>query len=245
MVLSPDQGDVKAARDFAARSGFGRWLPFYPLCAAHCITETYVMAFQCYREMAALYGAKQLHSNALGRPLEMPRQVMACSPGSLSSSQGERKRMRQLNHRDMLVDIALVKSEREIMTKGQAVPEYMRSGTQGDFTGLPPLHFYYGGVELLCALAESCADACEVADVPCTMTVAPGMSTATPWFPGSRKGRLPIWKLWSGFDGMEPFVFRVRDCYYIRADYLSPGRAPALCRPSGIRPGAALHRSRG
>ena len=49
-----------------------------------------------------------------------------------------------------LVDIALVKSEREIMTKGQAVPEHMRSGTQGDFTGLPPLHFYYGGDAASC-----------------------------------------------------------------------------------------------
>ena len=94
MVLSPDQGDVKAARDFVARSGSDRWLPFYPLCTDHCITESYVMAFQCYREMAALHGPKQSHSNALGRPVEMPRQVMACSPGSLSSSQGEWKRMR-------------------------------------------------------------------------------------------------------------------------------------------------------
>ncbi|HJB51584.1 MAG TPA: hypothetical protein H9772_00710 [Candidatus Oscillibacter pullicola] len=95
----------------------------------------------------------------------------------------------------MLVDIALVKSEREIMTKGQAVPEYMRSGTQGDFTGLPPLHFYYGGDELLCALAESCADACKVADVPCTMTIAPGMRhcyAVVPWFPEGKAAYLEI-----------------------------------------------------
>ena len=134
MVIGPDQGDVKTARDLAARSGSDCWLPFYPLCTDHYITETYEMVFQCYKEMAGIYGAKQvsvvgfssggalavgipLHNNALGRPVEMPRQVIACSPGSLPASRGEWERMRQLNGRDILVDIALMKSEREIMTK--------------------------------------------------------------------------------------------------------------------------------
>lgn len=212
MVIGPDQGDVKTARDLAARSGSDCWLPFYPLCTDHYITETYEMVFQCYKEMAGIYGAKQvsvvgfssggalavgipLHNNALGRPVEMPRQVIACFPGSLPASRGEWERMRQLNGRDILVDIALMKSEREIMTKGQEVPAYMLSGTKGDFTGLPPLHFYYGGDELLSALAESYVGVCKAADVPYTMTVAPGMChcyAMVPWFPEGRAAYLEI-----------------------------------------------------
>ena len=101
----------------------------------------------------------------------------------------------QLNGRDILVDIALMKSEREIMTKGQEVPAYMLSGTKGDFTGLPPLHFYYGGDELLSALAESYVGVCKAADVPYTMTVAPGMChcyAMVPWFPEGRAAYLEI-----------------------------------------------------
>lgn len=60
MVIGPDQGDVKTARDLAARSGSDCWLPFYPLCTDHYITETYEMVFQCYKEMAGIYGAKQV-----------------------------------------------------------------------------------------------------------------------------------------------------------------------------------------
>ena len=125
----------------------------------------------------------------------MPRQVIACSPGSLPASRGEWERMRQLDGRDILVDIALMKSEREIMTKGQEVPAYMLSGTKGDFTGLPPLHFYYGGDELLSALAESYVGVCKAAEVPYTMTVAPGMChcyAMVPWFPEGRAAYLEI-----------------------------------------------------
>ena len=52
MIVGPDQGDIKTARDFAVRSGSDCWFPYYPLCTDHCITETYEMVLQCYREMA-------------------------------------------------------------------------------------------------------------------------------------------------------------------------------------------------
>ena len=56
MIVGPDQGDIKTARDFAVRSGSDCWFPYYPLCTDHCITETYEMVLQCYREMQSATG---------------------------------------------------------------------------------------------------------------------------------------------------------------------------------------------
>ena len=125
------------------------WFPYYPLCTDHCITETYEMVLQCYREMAECYGAEHislvgfssggalavglpLHLNALNRPTGMPRQVIAVSPGSIPSSQKERAEMQALNSRDVMVDAAFMETDRKIMTKGQPVPVYMLSWSKGD-----------------------------------------------------------------------------------------------------------------
>ena len=212
MIVGPDQGDIKTARDFAVRSGSDCWFPYYPLCTDHCITETYEMVLQCYREMTECYGAEHislvgfssggalavglpLHLNALNRPTGMPRQVIAVSPGSIPSSQKERAEMQALNSRDVMVDAAFMETDRKIMTKGQPVPAYMLSGPKGDFTGLPPVHFYYGGDEVLSVVAESFADACKAANVPYTMTIAPGMChcyAMVEWFPEGRQAREEI-----------------------------------------------------
>ena len=136
-----------------------------------------------------------LHLNALNRPTGMPRQVIAVSPGSIPSSQKERAEMQALNSRDVMVDAAFMETDRKIMTKGQPVPVYMLSGPKGDFTGLPPVHFYYGGDEVLSVVAESFADACKAANVPYTMTIAPGMChcyAMVEWFPEGRQAREEI-----------------------------------------------------
>ena len=56
MVIGPDKGDLPVTRKLGRDSGCDVWFPFYPLCMEHCITETYAMAFECYRKMTALYG---------------------------------------------------------------------------------------------------------------------------------------------------------------------------------------------
>ncbi len=136
-----------------------------------------------------------LHLNALNRPTGMPRQVIAVSPGSIPSSQKERAEMQALNSRDVMVDAAFMETDRKIMTKGQPVPVYMLSGPKGDFTGLPPVHFYYGGDEVLSVVAESFADACKAANVPYTMTIARECATAMQWWSGFQRGVRPAKKL--------------------------------------------------
>ena len=108
---------------------------------------------------------------------------------------GVARQYSQLNSRDVMVDAAFMETDRKIMTKGQPVPVYMLSGPKGDFTGLPPVHFYYGGDEVLSVVAESFADACKAANVPYTMTIAPGMChcyAMVEWFPEGRQAREEI-----------------------------------------------------
>lgn len=56
MVIGPDRGDLPVMRKLAFDSGCDVWFPFYPLCTEHCITDTYAMAYECYRKMIGIYG---------------------------------------------------------------------------------------------------------------------------------------------------------------------------------------------
>ena len=56
MVIGPDRGDLPVMRKLAFDSHCDVWFPFYPLCTEHCITDTYAMAYECYRKMIGIYG---------------------------------------------------------------------------------------------------------------------------------------------------------------------------------------------
>ena len=56
MVIGPDKGDLPVMRKLMRDTGCDVWFPFYPLCMEHCITDTYEMAYECYRRMIELYG---------------------------------------------------------------------------------------------------------------------------------------------------------------------------------------------
>lgn len=100
MVIGPDKGDIPVLRKLCFGTGCDIWFPCYPLCTDHCITETYEMAFECYRQMVALYGGGNVstcgfssggtlalgvaaHNSALGAPLPQPRHIVAVAPGEV------------------------------------------------------------------------------------------------------------------------------------------------------------------
>lgn len=56
MIIGPDKGDAAVLRRLCFGAGCDVWFPIYPLCTEYCITESYDMAFECYRQMVALYG---------------------------------------------------------------------------------------------------------------------------------------------------------------------------------------------
>ena len=83
------------------------------------------------------------------------------SPGCCPDSEAQLQKMKELNAKDIMVDAAFMENVRMIMRHGEDVPEYMLSGTLGDFKGLPEIHFWYGSDEILYACAENFIKACK------------------------------------------------------------------------------------
>ena len=167
MVIGPDKGDLPVMRKLCRETGCDVWFPFYPLCMEHCITETYTMVYECYRKMITLYGGGNVstcgfssggalalgiaaHNNAQPEPLPQPRHIVAVSPGEVPWNDAEKARMQALNERDVSIDYAFMVTVKKFMRHGcENVPDYMLSGSRGDFTGVGDIHFFYSADEVL------------------------------------------------------------------------------------------------
>ena len=193
MVIGPDRGDLPVMRKLCRETGCDVWFPFYPLCTEHCITETYAMVYECYRQMTALYGGGNVstcgfssggalalgiaaHNNAQPEPQPAPRHIVAVSPGEVPWNDEEKARMKALNDKDVAIDYAFMVTVEKFMRHGQDnVPDYMISGSRGDFTGVGDIHFFYSADEVLYGALPDFAAACERAGVPHTAFARPGM----------------------------------------------------------------------
>ena len=169
------------------------WFPFYPLCMEYCITETYAMVYECYRKMIGLYGGGNVstcgfssggalalgiaaHNNAQPEPLPQPRHIVAVSPGEVPWNDAERARMQALNERDVSIDYAFMVTVEKFMRHGcEKVPDYMLSGSRGDFTGVGDIHFFYSADEVLYGALPDFEEACKRANVPYTVSARPKM----------------------------------------------------------------------
>ena len=193
MVIGPDRGDLPVMRKLAFDSGCDVWFPFYPLCTEHCITDTYAMAYECYRKMIGIYGVGNVstcgfssggalalgiaaHNSALGTPLPQPRHIVAVSPGEVPWNDAEKARMQALNEKDVAIDYAFMVTVEKFMRHGQDnVPDYMISGSRGDFSGVGDIHFIYSADEVLYGALPDFEEACRRANVPYTAFARPGM----------------------------------------------------------------------
>ena len=169
------------------------WFPFYPLCMEYCITETYAMVYECYRKMIGLYGGGNVstcgfssggalalgiaaHNNAQPEPLPQPRHIVAVSPGEVPWNDAEKARMKALNKRDVSIDYAFMVTVEKFMRHGcENVPDYMLSGSRGDFTGVGDIHFFYSADEVLYGALPDFEEACKRANVPYTVSARPKM----------------------------------------------------------------------
>ena len=192
-VIGPDRGDLPVMRKLAFDSGYDVWFPFYPLCTEHCITDTYAMAYECYRKMIGIYGGGNVstcgfssggalalgvaaHNSALGTPLPQPRHIVAVSPGEVPWNDAEKARMQALNEKDVAIDYAFMVTVEKFMRHGQDnVPDYMISGSRGDFSGVGDIHFIYSADEVLYGALPDFEEACRRANVPYTAFARPGM----------------------------------------------------------------------
>lgn len=55
------------------------------------------------------------------------------------------------------------------------VPDYMLSGSRGDFTGVGDIHFFYSADEVLYGALPDFEEACKRANVPYTVSARPKM----------------------------------------------------------------------
>ena len=193
MVIGPDKGDLPVMRKLCRETGCDVWFPFYPLCMEHCITETYAMVYECYRKMITLYGGGNVstcgfssggalalgiaaHNNAQPEPLPQPRHIVVVSPGEVPWNDAEKARMQALNKRDVSIDYAFMVTVEKIMRHGcENVPDYMLSGSRGDFTGVGDIHFFYSADEVLYGALPDFEEACKRANVPYTVSARPKM----------------------------------------------------------------------
>ena len=159
----------------------------------HCITETYAMVYECYRKMIELYGSGNVstcgfssggalalgiaaHNNAQPEPLPQPRHIVAVSPGEVPWNDAEQARMQALNERDVSIDYAFMVTVEKFMRHGcENVPDYMLSGSLGDFTGAGDIHFFYSADEVLYGALPDFENACKRANVPYTVSARPKM----------------------------------------------------------------------
>ena len=212
MIIGPDGGDVKCAGEYGADCNMDVWFPYYPLCTRNSILETYKMVFDTYRKMVAVYGAENitllgfssgaalaigvcLYNNTLDHPLPMPHRIVACSPGCCPDSNVQLNKMKELNAKDIMVDVAFMENVRTLMQHGESVPDYMLSGTLGNFKGLPDIHFWYGSDEVLYACAENFVKACKAENVTYTLNVGKGMCHCYPmvsFFPEGKSAHKEI-----------------------------------------------------
>lgn len=206
-IIGPDGDDVKCAAGYGADCDMDVWFPYYPLCTRNSISETYKMVFDTYRKMVDVYSAENitllgfssgaalaigvcLYNKDLGSPLPMPRRIIACSPGCCPDSEEQLNKMKELSEKDIMVDVAFMENVRTLMKHGENVPDYMISGTLGDFKGLPDIHFWYGSDEVLYACADNFAKACREGNVPYTLTVGKGMCHCYPMVSLFPEGKL-------------------------------------------------------
>ncbi|ORX86541.1 alpha/beta-hydrolase [Anaeromyces robustus] len=205
---------VKSARNYGEKSGRDVWLPYYPLCIDNCVTETYTMVYQTYKEMLKIYKPENIaflgfssggamaiglccHINALKEPnVSMPNLIIAVSPGSIPYYEEEKKKMEELNDLDVMLDKNfMVDTVKKIMVKDQDVPDYLVHTILGDFTNFPMTHIYYATHEILYAEAEYFEKAFKKYNVQYQMHIREGLFHCYPsitFYPEGREAEEEI-----------------------------------------------------
>ena len=128
---------------------------------------------QCGGRIHGAYGCS-LGGSFVG--LLAPRHIVAVSPGEVPWNDAEKARMQALNDKDVSIDYAFMTLVEKFMRHGQEnVPDYMISGSRGDFSGVGDIHFFYSADEVLYGALPDFETACQRAHVPHTAFAWPGM----------------------------------------------------------------------
>ena len=131
------------------------------------------------------------YNNAQPELLPQPRHIIAISPGEVPWDDAEKARMQALNDKDVAIDYAFMITVEKFMRHEQDnVPDYMISGSRGNFSGVGDIHFFYSLDIVLYGALPDFEEACKRANVPYKVSVHPKMVHCyciLPYFPEAKE----------------------------------------------------------
>ena len=208
-ITNPDKRDLSLAKKICRETGKDVWFYFYPLCIENSIVKTYASTVKVYEEMTRTYNEEDkeplsligfssgaslalgicLYINENKLDIRMPREIIASSPGGCLCEELDMDRVRKLNDKDIIVDYKYFETAKNIMTKGETVPDYMLYPFRGNFKDFPMTYLYYGSREVIYAFAPLFEKALKNYGVKYKIIVGQGLCHCYPLLSIFKEGR--------------------------------------------------------
>ena len=209
-IKEPTPIQIHVGQELGGQTGRDVWIPHYPLCTHGSAVDSYRMVLDTYGEMLKHYRPEHIKitgfssggaiglgmfllNNEREAPLPIPAMMVLVSPGTCPASEKTMEKMRELDKKDIMLPMSFMTTMAEVMRNGNAdMPDYLIHLGTGNFSGFPYTAFFYGGDELLSAVAEEFEEGFRRAGTPYEMHIEPGMfhcyQSLYKFLPESRKG---------------------------------------------------------
>lgn len=208
-ITNPDKRDLSLAKKICRETGKDVWFYFYPLCIENSIVKTYASTVKVYEEMTKTYNEEDkeplsligfssgaslalgicLYVNENKLDIRMPREIIASSPGGCLCEELDMDRVKKLNEKDIIVDYKYFETAKNIMTKGETVPDYMLYPFRGNFKNFPMTYLYFGSREVIYAFAPLFEKALKNYGVKYKIIVGEGLCHCYPLLSIFKEGR--------------------------------------------------------
>ena len=208
-ITNPDKRDLNLAKKICRETGKDVWFYFYPLCIENSIVKTYASTVKVYEEMTRTYNEEDkeplsligfssgaslalgicLYINENKLDIRMPRQIIASSPGGCLCEELDMDRVKKLNEKDIIVDYKYFETAKNIMAKGETVPDFMLYPFRGNFKNFPMTYLYFGSREVICAFSPLFEKALKNYGVKYKIIVGEGLCHCYPLLSIFKEGR--------------------------------------------------------
>ena len=208
-ITNPDKRDLSLAKKICRETGKDVWFYFYPLCIENSIVKTYASTVKVYEEMTKTYNEEDkeplsligfssgaslalgicLYVNENKLDIRMPREIIASSPGGCLCDELDMDNLKKLNEKDIIVDYKYFETAKNIMTKGETVPDYMLYPFRGNFKNFPMTYLYYGSREVIYAFTPLFEKALKNYGVKYKIIVGEGLCHCYPLLSIFKEGR--------------------------------------------------------
>ena len=209
-IMEPSNMQINVGKELGKRTGRDVWIPHYPLCIDQPAIASYQMVLETYAEMLRYYKAENIKitgfssggaiglgmfmlNNEREEPLPLPAMMVLSSPGACPAAEETYKKMEELDKKDIMLPMSFMVTMADVMRgEDQNMPDYLIHLGTGDFSNFPYTAFFYGGDELLSAVAEEFEEGFKKGKSPYEMHIEPGMfhcyQSMYKILPESRKG---------------------------------------------------------